>query len=147
MVLRHFSPFVPLRIPEGRANASGFTRRIVSSNSRQTGRGVSADTPLVRLPPDSIFSLRRFYRERIRTDHYGQVENANTDGISRQHFHAPSSRRHLAALGRYERPCGSLETRIKARIRLEIGIEIQLDFDQSKQSSLNLRLVFFLLIG
>jgi len=35
----------------------------------------------------------------------------------------------------------------KARIRLEIGIEIGLDFDQSKQSSLNLRLVFFLLIG
>jgi len=26
---------------------------------------------------------------------------------------------------------------------LEIGIEIGLDFDQSKQSSLNLRLVFF----
>jgi len=35
----------------------------------------------------------------------------------------------------------------KARIRLEIGIEIELDFDQLKQSSLNLRLVFFLLIG
>jgi len=35
---------------------------------------------------------------------------------------------------------------IKARIRLEIKIEIELDFDQSKQSSLNLRLVFFLLI-
>jgi len=33
----------------------------------------------------------------------------------------------------------------KARIRLEIGIEIRLDFDQSKQSSLNLRLVFFLI--
>jgi len=37
--------------------------------------------------------------------------------------------------------------RLKARIRLEIKIEIRLDFDQSKQSSLNLRLVFFLLIG
>jgi len=35
----------------------------------------------------------------------------------------------------------------KARIRLEIGIEIGLDFDQSKQSLLNLRLVFFPLIG
>jgi len=35
----------------------------------------------------------------------------------------------------------------KARIRLEIRIEIGLDFDQSKQSSLNLRLIFFLLIG
>jgi len=31
----------------------------------------------------------------------------------------------------------------KARIRLEIRMEIGLDFDQSKQSSLNLRLVFF----
>jgi len=30
----------------------------------------------------------------------------------------------------------------KARIRLEIEIEIELDFDQSKQSSLNLSLVF-----
>jgi len=36
---------------------------------------------------------------------------------------------------------------VKARIRLEIEIEIGLDFDQSKQSSLNLKLVFFLLIG
>jgi len=36
-------------------------------------------------------------------------------------------------------------TGLKARIRLEIGIEIRLDFDQSKQSSPNLRLVFFLL--
>jgi len=35
----------------------------------------------------------------------------------------------------------------EARIRLEIGIEIGLNFDQSKQSSLNLRLDFFLLIG
>jgi len=35
----------------------------------------------------------------------------------------------------------------KARMRLEIGIEIGLDFDQSKQSLLNLRSVFFLLIG
>jgi len=34
---------------------------------------------------------------------------------------------------------------LKARIRLEIGIEIGLDFDQSTQSSLNLRLIFFLL--
>jgi len=32
-------------------------------------------------------------------------------------------------------------------IRLEIEIEIGLNFDQSKQSSLNLRLVFFLPIG
>jgi len=35
----------------------------------------------------------------------------------------------------------------KARIRIEIEMEIGLDFDQSKQSSLNLRLIFFLLIG
>jgi len=35
----------------------------------------------------------------------------------------------------------------KVRIRLEIEIEIGLDFDQLKQSLLNLRLVFFLLIG
>jgi len=34
----------------------------------------------------------------------------------------------------------------KARIRLEIEIEIGLEFDQSKQSSLNVRTVFFLLI-
>jgi len=40
-----------------------------------------------------------------------------------------------------------LADRAKARIRLEIGIEIRLDFDQSKQNSLNSRLVFFLLIG
>jgi len=33
------------------------------------------------------------------------------------------------------------------RIRLEIGIEIVLDFDEAKQSLLKLRLVFFLLIG
>jgi len=33
------------------------------------------------------------------------------------------------------------------RIRLEIEIEIKLNFDQLKQSSLILRLVFFLLIG
>jgi len=33
----------------------------------------------------------------------------------------------------------------KAHIRLEIKIEIELDFDQSKRSSLNLRLVFFLI--
>jgi len=38
-------------------------------------------------------------------------------------------------------------TLLKACIRLEIEIEIRLDFDQSKQNSLNLRLVFFLLIG
>jgi len=31
----------------------------------------------------------------------------------------------------------------KARIRLEIGIEIGLDFDQSKQNLLNLRLVLW----
>jgi len=40
-----------------------------------------------------------------------------------------------------------VDTELKARIRLEIEIEIGLDFDQSKQSSLNLKLVFFLLIG
>jgi len=31
----------------------------------------------------------------------------------------------------------------KVRIRLEIEIEIGLEFDQSKQSSLNVRVVFF----
>jgi len=35
----------------------------------------------------------------------------------------------------------------KARIRLQIEIEFRLNFDQSKQNSLNLRLVFFLPIG
>jgi len=35
----------------------------------------------------------------------------------------------------------------KTRIRLKIKIEIELEFDQSKQSSLNLKLIFFLLIG
>jgi len=38
-------------------------------------------------------------------------------------------------------------TRFKACIRLKIEIKIGLDFDQLKQSLLNLRLVFFLLIG
>jgi len=33
------------------------------------------------------------------------------------------------------------------RIRLEIEIKIGLEFDQSKQSSLNIRAVFFRLIG
>jgi len=42
---------------------------------------------------------------------------------------------------------GTYGAHCEAHIRLEIGIEIGLDFDQSKQSSLNLRLDFFLLIG
>jgi len=42
---------------------------------------------------------------------------------------------------------GLILTESKACIRLEIEIEIGLDFDQSKQSSLNLKLVFFFLIG
>jgi len=52
---------------------------------------ISADTPLVWLPPDSVFSLRRFHREHIRTDYYEQIgSSANPDGIARQRFHAPS---------------------------------------------------------
>jgi len=35
---------------------------------------------------------------------------------------------------------------LRLKLRLEIGIEIKLDFNQSKRSSLNLRLIFFLLI-
>jgi len=35
----------------------------------------------------------------------------------------------------------------KAHIRLEIEIDVGLKFDQSKQNSLNLKLIFFLLIG